>query len=100
MSEHKRKTQKLWFRAKSYGWGWFPLTWQGWLITVLYALLFTLTLLVFFGWAGAAAESEAQTRDIVFGVLEFLAVIAILSYSLFRICSKYGEPARWRWGKR
>lgn len=100
MSEHKRKARKLWFRAKSYGWGWFPITWQGWLVTVIYALLFTLSVLVFLGWVGAAAESGIRSRDIAFGVLEFLAVIAVLSYTLFRVCSKYGEPARWRWRKR
>jgi hypothetical protein len=30
-------TTKLWFKAKNYGWGWYPITWQGWLITGLYA---------------------------------------------------------------
>ncbi len=23
---------KYWFKAKNYGWGWYPATWQGWLI--------------------------------------------------------------------
>ena len=69
-------------------------------MTVIYALLFTLSFLVFFGWVGAAAESKFETRDIVFGILEFLAVIALLSYSLYRICLKFGEAPGWRWGKR
>ena len=99
MSEHKRKSRKLWFRAKTYGWGWFPITWQGWAVTVLFALLFTLACLAFSGWVGAAAEARVGSRDIAFGVLEFLAAIALLSYTLFRICSRYGEPPRWRWGK-
>ncbi|HRH55759.1 MAG TPA: hypothetical protein PK609_02750 [Candidatus Paceibacterota bacterium] len=98
MSEHKRKVRKLWFRAKEYGWGWYPVSWQGWLITVLYALLFTITFLLFFGWIGAAREAE--TRDLIFGILEFLAVITLLSYSLYRICSKFGEKPEWRWGKK
>jgi hypothetical protein len=99
MSEHKRKSRKLWFRAKTYGWGWFPVSWQGWAITVLYAALFALSFIIFFGWVGIAAETSASARDIAFGVLEFLAVIAILSYSLYRICVKWGEEPRWRWGK-
>lgn len=100
MSEHKRKTRVLWFRAKEYGWGWYPVSWQGWAITVLYVLLFTLTFLIFFGWVGAAAEAQVGARDIVFGVLEFLVVIVLLSYTLFRICTKKGEKPGWRWGKK
>lgn len=100
MSEHKRKVRKLWFRAKEYGWGWFPISWQGWAVTVLFSLLFTISFLVFFGWIGTAAEAKVGFRDIAFGVLEFLAVIALLSYSLFRICTKWGEEPKWRWGKR
>ncbi len=99
MSKRTRKARKLWFRAKEFGWGWYPVSWQGWLVTVLYALLFTLTLLIFVGWAGTAAEAGVDTRDIVFGILEFLFVLFLLSYSLYRICMRYGEPPRWRWGK-
>lgn len=100
MSEHKRKVRKLWFRAKEYGWGWFPISWQGWAITVLYALLFTLSFLLFSSWIGAAAEADVETRDIVFGVVEFVTVITLLSYTLYRICLKWGEKPGWRWGKK
>lgn len=100
MSEHKRKVRKLWFRAKEYGWGWFPISWQGWLITVLFALLFTISFLIFFGWVGAASEGHVEARDFVFGIIEFLAVIGILAYSLYRICMKFGEKPEWRWGKK
>jgi len=62
--------------------------------------LFTLSFLVFFGWIGAAAEAKVGARDIAFGVLEFLAVLAILSYTLYRICVKWGEKPGWRWGNR
>lgn len=99
MSKRNRKPRKLWFRAKAYGWGWYPITWQGWLVTAIYALLFVLTCLIFAGWVGAAKTADADLRDALFGVLEFLAVIGLLSYSLFRICTRYGEAPRWRWGK-
>ena len=69
-------------------------------MTVLYALLFTFVFLIFFGWIGAAAEAKIGPRDIVFGVLEFLAALAILSYTLYRICVKWGEKPGWHWGKR
>lgn len=28
-----------WFKSKPFGWGWTPVTWQGWLIMVLYIAL-------------------------------------------------------------
>lgn len=100
MSEHKNKRPTRWFRAKEYGWGWFPVTWQGWLVTVAFALLFTLTFLVFFGWIGSATEAGVEARDLAFGVLEFLLAIGLLSYILYRICVRFGEKPGWRWGKR
>ena len=27
---------KKWFAAKRYGWGWYPVTWQGWGILGIY----------------------------------------------------------------
>lgn len=100
MSERKRKARKLWFRAKDFGWGWFPISWEGWAVTLLYAVLFTLSLLVFFGWVGAATESRVGMRELAFGIIEFLAVLGILSYSLYRICLRRGEAPEWRWGKK
>lgn len=98
MSKRTRKPKKLWFRAKRFGWGWFPVSWEGWAVTVLYATLFTLTFLIFFGWIGAAAEASVGFRDLAFGVIEFLIVIGLLSYSLYRICMARGEKPGWRWG--
>lgn len=28
-----------WFKAKLYGWGWTPVTWQGWCVILVYASL-------------------------------------------------------------
>ncbi|MBU1292737.1 hypothetical protein KJ819_01570 [Patescibacteria group bacterium] len=100
MSKATRKERKLWFRAKDYGYGWYPITWQGWVITALYAIAFTSTVLIFGAWAGAAVEANADLREAVFGVLEFLIVLALLSYSLFRVCTRFGEKPEWRWGKK
>jgi hypothetical protein len=41
-----------WFRARSNGLGWTPITWQGWLVTVLGAVAFIaadLAILAHFG---------------------------------------------------
>ena len=29
----------IWFKAKEYGWGWYPFTWEGWTVTGVYVAL-------------------------------------------------------------
>jgi len=72
----------LWFRAKNYGWGWYPCAWQGWLILLAWAILFVFALLSF--------DHEW---------LKNLLVIFIITGLLIWICYKKGEKPRWRWGK-
>lgn len=34
----------IWFRARTFGgWGWTPVTWQGWLVTIFFIGLFIAT---------------------------------------------------------
>ena len=34
------KNKRVWFRAKTMGWGWYPATWEGWLISLIFAAVF------------------------------------------------------------
>ncbi len=81
--------QRLWFKAKTYGWGWTPAAWQGWLVTVLYvaaiagsAFLFLRPTPTHLGWIG------------------YFSVIAVASAALITICLKTGEKPGWHWGRR
>jgi hypothetical protein len=38
----KRLTKKRWFGPKKWGWGWRPVTWQGWLVVLVYVALIAL----------------------------------------------------------
>jgi len=76
------KQKKLWFRAKYYGWGWYPCSWQGWLVLFIWAGLFVF---------GIAKLDHEWLKNII--------VIAILTGILIWICRKTGEKPRWRWGK-
>lgn len=71
-----------------YGWGWQPVTWQGWLITALYlfAVLKSTWNLVPQGSASADFNMLA---------------IRVLPPTIFLlvICYLKGERPRWRWGK-
>jgi len=85
MSEADTPKKKLWFPAKTYGWGWGPPTcWQGWLVLLSFCLLITLASLVF--------SPDAHP-------LAFFASVTLLSGVLIGICWLKGEPPRWRWGK-
>jgi hypothetical protein len=78
------KQNKYWFPAKRYGWGWgVPVTWQGWLVLILF---FALVLL------GAFVFLPAR------GPLPFLLYTTVLCVVLILVCWAKGEPPRWRWG--
>jgi len=40
MSNNDTDTKNYWSSAQRYGWGWgLPLTWQGWVIVIAYAVM-------------------------------------------------------------
>lgn len=79
--------KKLWFKRKAYGWGWYPATWQGWLVLALYiASTFAFS---------SSVDNSSTDREVFFMlVLPFL----ILTTALIRICYARGESPRWQWG--
>jgi Na+-translocating ferredoxin:NAD+ oxidoreductase RnfD subunit len=73
---------KLWFKQKNYGWGWTPSSWEGWVVTMVYASAIVLGLQVF-----------PKKSDFWFYFI-LLTVVLIL------VCFKKGEKPKWSWGKR
>ena len=84
----KKDVKNLWFRAKIYGWGWYPCTWQGWAILAVY-------LFVIFGYAHLVDMSSHSVSDTFYGVIP---IIIIATGILICICILKGEEPRWRWG--
>lgn len=80
--------KKIWFRAKYYGWGWYPVTWQGWTIVLAY-------LIVVFGSFTITNSHSHSVSDTLYG---FLPVLIVSTFLLAIICSLTGERPRWRWG--
>jgi hypothetical protein len=71
---------KLWFKAKKFGWGWVPSSKEGWLVTISYVILaFVITPLV-----------------VISSILYFL-VLFLLTVGLIYICYKTGEQPHWSW---
>lgn len=81
--------KKIWFKAKRFGWGWYPATWEGWLITlvvVICAIIIGLN-------ANTLAPNDTQ------GVLlEFLLPLVVLIYVFLLVAHAKGEKPGWRWG--
>lgn len=82
------KSDKLWFKRKLYGWGWYPSTWQGWLVTLVYT-----TLLILFG---LTINENSHAREVVF---TFGLPVLLLTITFIRIAYKKGEKPRWQWGE-
>ena len=81
--------KKIWFVKKRYGWGWRPVTWQGWIISFLYLL----SLLKFF----IISEMKSHSGSDV--LISFALPFIILTSIFIFICYKKGEKPRWQWGK-
>ena len=73
--------KRYWFKAKEYGYGWYPVTWQGWTITGTYVLFMVTSALAF----------KEQGMLLVLSLLGGTALMIYISY-------KTGEKAQWRWG--
>lgn len=81
MQPKQTPPQRLWFKRRRYGWGWMPVTWEGWLVTVI----FLVTVLI-----AALRLSPAY----------LLPVIVVETACLLLVCFAKGPTPRWRMGKR
>lgn len=84
----KNNPEHYWFKRKPFGWGWTPVTWQGWLVTI-----------VFIG----AVILNALRLNVPVGLEnEFLSPFVIETFIMLLvfifICIKTGERPRWEWG--
>ena len=76
-----------WFKAKLFGWGWTPVTWQGWIVTLIYVallILFALTI-----------DENSSDKEVLF---TFILPAVLLTITFIRIAYKKGEKPRWNWG--
>lgn len=88
--------KKLWFRAKNYGWGWYPVTWQGWLVILLYVGAITAHAFLF----SELTKNSGTLADMTWPLVYFVVGIIFLVASLLWICYVTGEKPEWRWGSK
>lgn len=82
--------KKLWFKAKNYGWGWTPISWQGWAVTIV------CTFLIGYSIARESVLSDTPSAALVGFSPQVIILIAILLF----VCYKKGEKPSWRWGNK
>ena len=82
--------QKVWFRAKRFGWGWYPVTWQGWGVVLLYVV-------ALIAGSNYVKNHESSGSDFA---LQFVPQVIVLTTFLIIICYKTGEKPAWRWGRK
>lgn len=85
--------KKLWFKNKSYGWGWTPASWEGWLVTAGFiAFVVAWPLILLLKVDETALENDPRIITLFYAVMT-LAVMALLV-----VCWKTGEKPEWHWG--
>ena len=67
-----------WFKRRRYGWGWYPVTWQGWAAIAVYMVVVIATALL------------APTLG--------MPMLALATTILVWVSARMGPPPRWRWG--
>lgn len=78
-----------WFKRKRYGWGWVPVSWQGWILVGLY-------LLIIIGAGLAFLTTPSSALEVGLFILFFVAA----TFNFLKIAlSKAPEP-HWRWGRK
>ncbi len=80
----------LWFERKTYGYGWVPASWQGWLAMVIYVAL------IVFAIVRHDVSSHSASDTLYTAVPEFALYTALLII----LCIWKGEKPRWQWGKK
>lgn len=77
--------KKLWFKSKKYGWGWQPVTWQGWLAIFAYITFVIMT----FVRIDANSHSASDT------LISFLPRVFLATALLIILCLVTGEKPHW-----
>lgn len=82
--------KKLWFKRKSYGWGWTPCTWEGWVSIGLYIGLLCLNF--------SRYDQNLYSKDNM--PMSYIVETILLTAILIIVCYVKGETPKWQWGKK
>jgi hypothetical protein len=84
----EKYSKNLWFRRKSYGWGWYPCCWKGWLAIAGFFVAIVLSAVIISNYT-VSEESF---------VMIFTPAVFILAIILLILCFLRGQKPCWCWG--
>lgn len=84
---------KYWFKPKSYGYGFCPISKEGWLAT-----LALLALLLLSAWTNDFFVEPGPTKDEAARFVLDVFILGGLATIFFE--KKMKEPLQWRWGRK
>jgi len=88
MAYVKDNPEGYWFKNKVYGWGWTPVTWQGWAVTLVAIALIIAN-------AIRLGKYNVPESEFAIYIVSHTAIIIII---LIAICYVKGEKPKWQWG--
>jgi hypothetical protein len=82
--------KQYWFKSYKLGYGWYPASWQGWIVILIYGLN------IYFGirFFGEHVAGKINT------LMAYLPVLILTTVMFLIIVVRTGEEARWRWGSK
>jgi hypothetical protein len=80
-----------WFKRRRYGWGYMPVTWQGWAVVGGYIVIVVALVPAFLDAPEAVAAKEAGF---------FAMLFAAATAGLVMISFRKGPRPHWRWGRK
>ncbi len=86
---NKSNKQHYWFKRRRYGYGWTPVTWQGWTVMVLFLAVVIVNAIII--------TINPYSNELLWLYLNVLIVAVV---SLLIIAYTKGPTPRWRWGKK
>ena len=81
---------KYWFKPKCFGWGFFPISWEGWVATL--ALLGVLFISIY---VNDFSNSEIESKEGLNFLLDLFIIMGVFT-ALFR--DKVEGGLQWSWG--
>jgi hypothetical protein len=88
----KDNPQGYWFKRKIYGWGWVPVTWQGFIVIILFVCVLVANGIYFEN----KVLSQGNPTEFDLGI--FLGSIVVSIIIIISICYLKGEKPKWSWG--
>lgn len=86
------KEKALWFKRRRYGYGFTPVTKEGWIIVLGYLTFVLIS-------AGIITYRDMNNLVTNLDIAIYLTIIFVLTAILIVISYKKGPTPRWRWGK-